>query len=63
MRLAPRWQECPRCVAARQSIFQKIFFLRSIDVRDVELPALDEAEAVEDWETDGDVQVDEMDEM
>jgi hypothetical protein len=33
MRLAPRWQECPRCVAARQSIFQKIFFLRSIDKR------------------------------
>src|SRR5215510_4472042 len=31
MRLAPRWQECPRGVAARQSIFQKIFFLRSID--------------------------------
>jgi hypothetical protein len=30
MRLAPRWQACPRCVAARQSIFQKIFFLRSI---------------------------------
>src|SRR5262249_4419378 len=30
MRLAPRWQECPRCVAARQSIFQKIFFLKSI---------------------------------
>jgi hypothetical protein len=35
MRLAPRWQECPRCVASRQSIFQKIFFLRSIaDSRD-----------------------------
>src|SRR4030095_13826877 len=31
MRLAPRWQECPRCVAASQYIFQKIFFLRSIE--------------------------------
>src|SRR5262245_22000278 len=25
MRLAPRWQECPRCVASRQSIFRKSF--------------------------------------
>jgi hypothetical protein len=25
MRLAPRWQACPRCVASRQSIFRKSF--------------------------------------
>jgi type I restriction enzyme, S subunit len=34
-----------------------------LDVRSVELPVLDEAEALEDWETDEDAQADEMDEM
>jgi type I restriction enzyme S subunit len=34
-----------------------------LDVRGVELPAMDEAEALEDWETDEDAQADEMDEM
>jgi len=34
-----------------------------LDVRGAELPVLDEAEALEDWKTDGDADVDEMDEM
>ena len=34
-----------------------------LDVRGVELPTLDEAEALEDWETDEDAQIDEMDKM
>ena len=34
-----------------------------LDVVDVELPALDEIEAPEDWETDEDNEADEMDEM
>jgi type I restriction enzyme S subunit len=34
-----------------------------LDVHSVELPVLDEAEAVEDWETDEDAQADEIDEM
>ena len=34
-----------------------------LDVDDVELPALDEIEAPEDWETDEDNEADEMDEM
>jgi len=33
------------------------------DVRGVELPALDEAEALEDWETEEDAQADEVEEM
>jgi hypothetical protein len=32
-----------------------------LDIRRVELPVLDEAEALEDWETDEDTEVDEMD--
>ena len=34
-----------------------------LDVRSVELPVLDEAEALEDWGTDEDTQADAMDEM
>ena len=34
-----------------------------LDVRGVELPVLDEAAAVEDWEIEEDAQADEMDEM
>jgi hypothetical protein len=34
-----------------------------LDVRGVELSAIDEAEALEDWETDEDVEADVMDEM
>src|SRR4030095_6741568 len=45
MRLAPRWQECPRCMAARQSIFQQIFFLKSISRRGLCPPAYQTAPA------------------
>jgi|SwirhirootsSR2_FD_contig_51_361644_length_1654_multi_2_in_0_out_0_2 hypothetical protein len=34
-----------------------------LDVRSVELPALAEAEAVEDWEPNEDTETDEIDEM
>ncbi|MGE3541761.1 MAG: restriction endonuclease subunit S [Candidatus Tectimicrobiota bacterium] len=34
-----------------------------LDVRDVALPMLDEAEAAEDWDTGKDTEADEMDEI